>query len=156
MPSSAPVNAAAAAEKKIHKDEGVRVLGRTPSQNKWGLAMTNNRCLTASHIRYLLALKRLDTGCGIRSVDVAAALNLTKTSVHNMMDTFITMDYVEKEPNGLVYMTAYGTQRAETFDRYHRLLKKKLFAENSLDETADMAIYAFLAQLSETAWEALA
>lgn len=51
--------------------------------------MTNRRTLTASNIRYLLTMKELDRdGCGVRCVDLASALNLSKPSVHNMMDTF--------------------------------------------------------------------
>ncbi len=117
--------------------------------------MTNNQNLTASHIRYLLALNRLDTGCGIRSVDVAKDLNLTKTSVHKMMNTFLSLSYIEKVPNGLVYLTPYGSRQAEAFGKHHRHLKQKLFGSGHGDATADMAIYAFLAQLSDASLAAL-
>ena len=40
--------------------------------------MANNTILTASHIRYLLALKQLLGENGIRSIDIAKNLNLSK------------------------------------------------------------------------------
>lgn len=59
--------------------------------------MTNRRTLTASNIRYLLTMKELDRdGCGVRCVDLASALNLSKPSVHNMMDTFSELGIISK------------------------------------------------------------
>lgn len=111
--------------------------------------MTNNTILTASHIRYLLALKRLDSEDGIRSIDIAKDLNLTKASVHNMMDTFLELNYITKEKRCLVYLTEYGLERATEFENHYKQLKDKLFPCNEPDRTTDNAIFAFLAELSE-------
>ena len=52
--------------------------------------MANSKLLTASNIRYLLAMKELEKSCqGLRCVDIAATLGLSKPSVHNMLDNFI-------------------------------------------------------------------
>ena len=52
--------------------------------------MANLRNLSPSHIRYLLTMQELDRqGKGVRSSDIAAALGLSKPSVHNMMKTFM-------------------------------------------------------------------
>lgn len=117
--------------------------------------MANNTFLTASHIRYLLALKKLNAVSGIKSVAVAKTLGLSKVSVHNMMDTFLVLRYIEKEHGGLVFLTEHGLQMASLFESYHSRLKEKLFVTDTTDPTADMAIYAFLAELSEQSFEML-
>lgn len=111
--------------------------------------MTNNTILTASHIRYLLALKRLGGENGIRSIDIAKDLNLSKVSVHNMMNTFLKLRFITKEHGGEVFLTEYGLRRATEFENYYKELKSKLFYNNSSDIEADNAIFAFLAELSE-------
>lgn len=118
--------------------------------------MTNNTILTAAHIRYLLALKRLSGEEGIRSVDIANDLNLSKASVHNMMDTFLELKYITKEYGGKVFLTEYGLKRATEFERYHNNLKNQLFSQVTVDGTADSAIYAFLAELPENSLMMLA
>ncbi len=113
--------------------------------------MTNNSILSASQIRYLLALKRLHTHEGIRSVDIAKELQLTKASVHNMMDLFLELSYIRKEPNRAVYMTEYGMARASYYECYFQKLKERLFSHGNMDHTVDMGIYALLAELSDQA-----
>ena len=54
--------------------------------------------LTASNIRYLLAMKELDhDGSGVRCSAIANALRLSKPSVHNMMNTFRRLGLVQKD-----------------------------------------------------------
>ncbi len=118
--------------------------------------MTNKMFLTGSHIRYLLAIKRLHKETGVRSIDIAKELKLSKVSVHNMMDTFLDLHYVHKEHGGLVYLTDHGMQRASEFEVYHRLLKNRLFENAAVDESADIAICAFISELSEDSLAALA
>lgn len=76
--------------------------------------------LSASAIRYLLALKALGhDGGGIRSVDIAAALGLSKPSVHNMMKTFDEMGLVSKNAYGAAYLTRLGKEIADRYGRYY-------------------------------------
>ncbi len=118
--------------------------------------MTNNAKLTGSHIRYLLAIKRLHSDMGIRSIDIAHELNITKVSVRCMMDTFLNLKYIHKEHGGLVYLTDHRMQRASKFEVYHRLLKDRLFEDSVVDESVDIAICAFISELSEDSLAALA
>ena len=118
--------------------------------------MTNKSLLTASHVRYLLALKRLNGAGGIRGSDLAAELNLSKPSVHNMMDTFAVLEYIEKEHGGHVYLTEYGLQRACFFEEQYHRIKNKLFSEHETDESVNRAIYAMIAELSEEGIRCLA
>ena len=103
----------------------------------------------AAHVRYLLTLKRMNKNHGIRSADVADELNVTKTSVHNMMEKFIKMDYVEKENGGLIFVTKLGLQMAEYYDRQYRKIRHLLFADHEADKSVERAICALIADLSD-------
>lgn len=111
--------------------------------------MMDEITLTASQIRYLLVLKRLDKGDGVKSVDIANELQLSKPSVHNMMDFFLEQDIIHKEPKRQVYLTERGLKMAKEYEAYHMVLKRKLFSGKAPDCTADIAICAFLAELSK-------
>lgn len=111
--------------------------------------MSNKATLTASQIRYLLTLKKLNSSDGIRGSDIAAELGLSKPSVHNMMDTFIELGFIEKEPGGQAFMTEYGLYTASEYEGYFRKVKKKLSSQTAMDNSLDIAICAFLAELSE-------
>lgn len=91
--------------------------------------MTDNNILTASHIRYLLALKRFGGESEIRSVDIANDLSLSKASVHYIMNTFAELKYIIKEYGGRVFLTEYVTQHATEFEKYHNNLKIRLFSQ---------------------------
>lgn len=118
--------------------------------------MTNGAVLTASNIRYLLALKKLNKDSGVMSSEIASALGVSRASVHNMMDVFLEMKYIVKKTQGPVFLTALGLEMASVYEEYYYRLKDKLFMGVCPDQTADMAIYAFLAELSEDSLAVLA
>ena len=66
-----------------------------------------------------------------------------------MMNTFTFMEYIKKQPGGRIYLTEYGLKKAEFFENYYFWIKDVLFSDQSIDDTAELAIYAFLAELSE-------
>lgn len=105
--------------------------------------------LTAAHVRYLIALKRLNNADGIKGSDIANALNLTKPSVHSMMDTFLNLKYIAKERGGQVFLTEYGLQRAMFFEEKYQNIKKRMCFEEKIDCATERAICAFMAELSE-------
>ena len=75
--------------------------------------MANQNALTAAHIRYLLVLLRLTAANGhTRCVDLAAALELSPPSVHNMVDTMTALGLVKKGTRGAVSLTEYGSRTA--------------------------------------------
>ena len=82
--------------------------------------MANTKTLTASNIRYLLAVKELGRADGgARCIDIAAALKLSKPSVHNMMDSLSRSGLVCKNAYGMVYFTDAGREAAERYARYY-------------------------------------
>lgn len=111
--------------------------------------MINTDRLTASHVRYLLALKKLYRPDGIRSMDVAEELEVTRTSVHEMMDAFIRMNYIKKEHGGQVYMTPFGLQQAIVFEERYQQIKTLLFADHRIDASPNKAIYTLIADMSD-------
>ncbi len=71
------------------------------------------------------------------------------------MDTFLNLKYIHKEHGGLEYLTDHGTWKASELEVYHRLLKDKLFVDAAVDETADIAICAFISELSKDCFTTL-
>lgn len=76
--------------------------------------------LSVANLKYLLVLRELDRdGKGVRCVDVAETLGITKPSVHSMMGTLQQMELVEKSRYGVVRFTPDGRALA---DRYAECL----------------------------------
>lgn len=111
--------------------------------------MTNTTCLTAAHVRYLLAIKRLYTEKGLYSSEIAKELGVTKPTVHNMMDVFLERNYIYKKPQGPVYLTKYGMRVADEYELYYHKIRDVLFSDRKIDHTAETAICALLGELSE-------
>ncbi len=111
--------------------------------------MENKFMPTASHIKYLLFIKKLsENGTGIRSSDLAEKLGISKPSVHNMINILTYMNFVKKESRGLIFFTPIGLETASMYEYYYIKIKNKLFSPDIEDSAADTAICAFLAELS--------
>lgn len=110
--------------------------------------MQTQKTLTASNIRYLIAMRALDRGDkGVRSVDIAAALRLSKPSVHNMMDTFTQLGFVSRTAYGSAHLTAAGQAAADQYARYYAAaaaLLAQRFPDAAQMETAVCALLAAL------------
>ena len=84
------------------------------------MANTNANKLSASHIRYLLVLKKLAASdLGVRSVELAAELGVSKPSVCNMLCVLAEMKLVDKQPRSIVYLTQAGNQMAKKYSEYY-------------------------------------
>ena len=62
-------------------------------------------------------LERADGGA--RCIDIAAALKLSKPSVHNMMGSFVKSGLVCKNAYGMAYFTEAGREVAARYARYY-------------------------------------
>ena len=72
--------------------------------------------LTKSKIRYLIAIRELDPeGRGIRSVSVARKLNISRPSIHAMIEKLSDSGFVDKEFYGIIYLTPKGQRAAEHY-----------------------------------------
>ena len=106
--------------------------------------------LTASQIRYLIAIKRLYERQGsVRGADIAKELKLSKASVHRMMDFFEQAQYVKRDYGKHIILTSDGMRKALEYEKYSMELNKRLFHSKLCDSIEEMAICSFLASLSE-------
>ena len=107
--------------------------------------------LTAANIRYLLALQELDLeGRGVRCVDLAGRLSLTKPSVHAMIGTLERLELVSRERYGTIHLTEPGRARAEQYrDCYALLLQELCDALKLPEEEGQNAACAVLSQMQE-------
>lgn len=105
--------------------------------------------LTASQIRYLIAIKRLYERQGsVRGADIARELKVSKASVHRMMDFFEQVQYVKRDCGKHIVLTDDGMGKALEYEKYSMELNKRLFHSKLCDSIEEMAICFFLASFS--------
>ena len=110
--------------------------------------------LSASQIRYLISLYRLSgEGVGVRSVELAATLGLSRPSVHNMLRVLCAMELLEQESFGLAHLTERGRALAEKYVSCLGLLKARMHTVLGANAVREGALCALLADLSEAALE---
>ena len=118
--------------------------------------MAGNEGLTAANIRYLLTVKALDKdGSGVRCVDVAAALGLSKASVHNMMQTFTRLGLVNKVAYGMAVVTERGNAAAQRYSRYYTAVESLLHSSFPGLENLQAAACSLLATVPQQELEQL-
>lgn len=106
--------------------------------------------LSASIIRYLIALNALDKKCGIRCVDIAERLGLTKPSVHRMMEALSDRALVQKVKYGMVFLTEEGRELSVRYAAYYDTICGFLVQRLALpSEDSGNAAIALLAGISE-------
>lgn len=106
---------------------------------------------------YLLTMSAMgEDGRGIRFTDLAGSLRIAKSSVHNMIKTFIELGYVSKDGNELAYFTDEGREAAVSFNRYYSVISSVL-RENfpGIEDIGGAACY-LISEMSEEDLEKLA
>ncbi|MEA4894947.1 MAG: iron dependent repressor, metal binding and dimerization domain protein [Oscillospiraceae bacterium] len=102
--------------------------------------------LSAPIIKYMLALNALDNEDGIRCVEIAENLSLSKPTVHIMMGTLSEMAYVVKAKYGMVFLTEKGREAAVRYAGYHdticRFLAQKLGVSQEESKKATLSLLA--------------
>lgn len=90
---------------------------RLPSLSPRRLDMSNcPQAMTPASIRYLLVLDDLcREGKGVRSVEIAARMNVSKPSAHSMLQNLCQAGLVEKERYGTVFLTPEGRRAAAEY-----------------------------------------
>lgn len=72
--------------------------------------------LTKAGIKYLTAIRDLDPeGRGIRSIALARKLNVSRPSVHIMVEKLADEGFLEKEYYGVIYLTPKGMRAADHY-----------------------------------------
>lgn len=120
------------------------------------MANKNATKLSASHIRYLLVLKKLASSeLGVRSVELATELGVSKPSVYNMLCVLSDMKLVDKKPRSIVYLTQAGNQMAEKYTEYYDTVFAILTKYISPNDIAQEAICSLIAEMTEDILEEL-
>lgn len=90
--------------------------------------MTNEQQgLTAANIRYLLVIRELGAEKrGVRGIDIARQLGVTKPSVFTMIRNLGELGLVEKKRYGTVFLTGFGRKKAEQYADCYPLLLRQL------------------------------
>ena len=93
--------------------------------------------MTPSKENYLKAMLELSSEEGVRTIDIASALGVSKASVSSMMNVLRDGGYVTKEKYGTVTLTESGRNVAVNIKRRYELLKN--FFHNVLKVEANIA-----------------
>ncbi len=104
--------------------------------------------LTASNIKYLLALNELCKSSNeVRCVCVAEFLGVSKPSVHAMTETLKEMKIINKDLYGLITYTEYGTALAKQYEEYSMTISR--WVETVLPYGTDIrpAVCALMSEL---------
>lgn len=109
--------------------------------------------LSAANIRYLIALNALDREGGVRCVDIAQTLGITKPSVHRMMEAMCDMALIVKAKYGTVSLTETGRALAESYAAYYTTIGGYFAGRLSLtpDEAGEAALALLAAVPGERA-----
>lgn len=104
--------------------------------------------LTATQIRYLLAIHTLSDDGIVRSADIAGSLGVTKPSVHKMIIQLSKMDLITKEKYSVIRVTESGRffaqQYFDSFSLIYGFLSEQL---NLPQDTAEEGVLAILSSM---------
>lgn len=111
--------------------------------------MARKNTLTASNIKYLLAISDLSReGAGVRCVDISKTMSVSKPSVHKMMDTLKRMELIQKGEYSVVYLTEAGQTLAAQYDRQFQALFQMLTALLQTENGVRNIVCTLLADLA--------
>lgn len=104
--------------------------------------------LTASNIRYLIAMQKLcEDGNGTRCVRIAEVLGVSKPSVHAMINSLKELDLVRKDRYGEVFFTDEGFRLATDYAKYYETVRKRISEFLPNEEASNAAACAVLAEV---------
>lgn len=113
--------------------------------------------LRKSYEDYLEAMLMLEEEFGaIRSVDVAAKLNVTKPSVSYATRRLRENNYITMEPHGQIYLTEEGRAIAESVYDRHKTLTNLLIKLGVSPEIARKDACQMEHDISEESYQAIA
>ncbi len=118
--------------------------------------MTNPKfAVSASVVRYLLALDALKGSGGIRTIDVARYLNIKKPSAHTMLGNLKDAEIITKDSAGLAHLTGYGMELTSRYRRYYSAVRATLAQVLPKEADVKNAACALIAELDEATLEKL-
>ncbi len=120
------------------------------------MAEEKQLALTQANIRYLLAIEALDQNdSGVRCVDVAQALGITKPSVHSMMNTLKQLSLLEKSRYGTIHLTAEGKRIARQYQGWFKSISHHFAPLLNNEHDVSTVACALMAELPEGSMQAM-
>ena len=108
--------------------------------------------LTAAQIRYLLAIYQLNKKGIVRSSEIADTLNVSRPSVHRMVDQLMKMKLLSKEKYSSICLTENSIDIAEEYEKGFTCISNFLNQNLSLSkDTAEDGSLSILSGMSLTA-----
>ncbi len=99
---------------------------------------TEKDVLSAANIKYLLALNRLSNEeKGIKCIDIAAMLKVSKPSVHEMMKNMDRLELINKSKYGTVFLTEKGKVLSDMYSGYYYTIRE--YFQNVLNTSEDIS-----------------
>jgi len=112
--------------------------------------------ITASKIRYLLAVRKLGDKGYVRSVDVASSLSVSNPSAHRMISQLSKMNLIKKDKYSLIRLTEDGRNLAEEYNDCFLYLCNVLSSNlNFSPDVVEEAALVILSHLSRAKLETL-
>lgn len=112
--------------------------------------------LSATEVRYLLAIRSLGEDKPVRSIDIASRLGVRKSSVSAKLKELVFLDLVSKAPYGRVVLTEKG--RSVAWNLEGRIQAIDTFLMRNLGigkESAEPLALAMLARMDDRTMEAI-
>ena len=110
--------------------------------------MTNYIKFTLSQIKYLICLYRLSAnGCGVKNIELANALGLSKPSVHYMLKSLSDLGMVAQEAFGLAHLTEDGYEMAKKYAFCYVVIERKMTELCGNGAASENAICGMLADM---------
>ena len=110
--------------------------------------MTNYIKFTLSQIKYLICLYRLSAnGCGVKNIELANALGLSKPSVHYMLKSLSDLGVVAQEAFGLAHLTEVGYAMAQKYAFCYVVIERKITELCGNGAASENAICGMLADM---------
>jgi len=110
--------------------------------------LTNFMKFTLSQIKYLICLYRLSAnGCGVKNIELANALGLSKPSVHYMLKSLTDLGMVEQEAFGLAHLTDDGCVMAQKYAFCYVVIERKITELCGNGAASENAICGMLADM---------
>ncbi len=97
--------------------------------------------LTGNQIMYLLTIKKLSQEKHvIKSVDVAREMNYSRASVHKMLRSLKTLNYIEQERYSSIKLTSAGSRAATGYLKKYKVIEETLQSVLSLPDNYNLGI----------------
>ena len=103
---------------------------------------------TSSQIRYIICMYRLSQGgYGVKNIEIANALGISKPSVHNMLKILSEMGIVRQKYFGVAHLTDEGMVLARNYSFCFSLLEEKLLQIIGIGIVSEKSVCAVLADI---------